>query len=1306
MQKDFFKEIFDNSHDLIQSVSPKGEILYVNKTWLRKLGYRKSDLKELNIFQIIHPDSIDHCTNIFQKIMKQETSISIDKFKLIKKNGESIILEGYASSKFENINPLYTRGIFRDITEVSKTSKNLEILTYITQKLNETNNPEEAYRTALDKVIELDNVDIASIYIVDKQSNEAVLVDHRNLSKQYLKRASRIPFPKGLTWKLINTGKILNVKNIQNIKELGKAGRKLGIRSFVGIPINIDKKTIGVFWLLSIKEHSFNKNEVSLLNSIGNQIAISIARSTIYGELVKKNRYDEIISSVVKSVHSSIDLQEVFENTVNALINNIDIINHVGLHIVEKDIAVMKAYRGHPKWFVDIVKKLKRPRGFTWKTINNGKLYYCSDVSKDDAIGPAGRKVGTKSYVSVPIKIEQNTIGCINVHSNLIDPFSKDELTLLEKVTSEIAIAINNAKYVDELNKKKHYDEIISSVVNSVHSSIDLQQVFENTVEALINNIKVINHVGLHIVEGDVAVMRAYRGHPKWFVDIVKRLERPRGFTWKTIIDSKLHYCPDVSKDKAIGPAGRKVGTNSYISVPITISAKTIGCINVHSKLIDPFGEGDLKLLENVTNQIAVAIDNARQAEQLKDSEKSLKENIELLTKKQRLDEISNTILQSVHKSLDVKTIMHNAVNAITDNMPVVENMMIFLVEGDKAILQAHKGYPDWMVNRLKVIPKGKGFTWKAISSSKFLYVRDAEKDKVIGEAGKKLGTKSYIAVPIKLGRKTIGVLNINSLQKNAFDKDDIAVLNKIPKQLEIAINNANKAEALTKSENKLKENVLLLENKSKYDKILTTISATVHESIDLQTVFESAANSLVDNLENVDNVSIFLVEGDRAVIKAFKGLPKWFIDKTKSLPYPKGYTWDTIIKGKTRYCSDVDKDKVIGPAGRKVGIKSYFSVPFNYKGQTVGCINFNSKTRNAFNNDELTLLENITIQIESAIKNAFQAEALRQSEQRYKALFDQSPIGVYIFNKHYVITNCNDRMVEIIGSSREKIIGLDMKKLRDKIFMPVMEEALNGKISYDENIYNATTIDKTVWLSLAVTPLINNENDVIGGLAVVEDITERKNAEQKIKASLEEKELLLRELHHRVKNNLQIVSSLLSLQSHSLDDEKMLELLSASKSRIDSMALIHEQLYASPDFENIDLSVYVRNLCRYIRDYANIDPNSIKMNLKIDSIIKNINFAIPFSLIINELISNAYKHAFPDNRTGEINLSIKRIKKDKMILTVNDNGIGIPTDIDIDTSQSMGMQLISALAQQLHAKININRNNGTTFEFIFSGSE
>ncbi|NIU86049.1 MAG: GAF domain-containing protein, partial [Nitrosopumilaceae archaeon] len=178
-----------------------------------------------------------------------------------------------------------------------------------------------------------------------------------------------------------------------------------------------------------------------------------------------------------------------------------------------------------------------------------------------------------------------------------------------------------------------------------------------------------------------------------------------------------MYYCPDVSKDKAIGPAGRKVGTKSYVSVPITINNKTIGCINVHSNFIDPFNKDELTLLETVTDQIAIAINNAQHAEELKKSQLILSEKIDKLNKKQQLDAITNTILKSVHKSLNVKDIMEHSVNAITRHMPAVENIMIFLVEGDIAILQAHRGFPDWMVKRVREIPYGKGFTWKAISS-------------------------------------------------------------------------------------------------------------------------------------------------------------------------------------------------------------------------------------------------------------------------------------------------------------------------------------------------------------------------------------------------------------------------------------------------------------------------------------------------------------------------------------------------------------------------------------------------------------
>jgi putative methionine-R-sulfoxide reductase with GAF domain len=173
-----------------------------------------------------------------------------------------------------------------------------------------------------------------------------------------------------------------------------------------------------------------------------------------------------------------------------------------------------------------------------------------------------------------------------------------------------------------------------------------------------------------------------------------------------------------------------------------------------------------------------------------------------------------------------------------------------------------------------------------------------------------------------------------------------------------------------------------------------------VHESIELQTVLKSAADSLVDNIDSVDNVSIFLVEGDKAVIKAYKGFPKWFINKTSAIPYPRGFTWHTIIKGQTRYCRDVDKDKIIGPAGRKVGIKSYFSVPFQYEGNTVGCINFNSRTRDAFDREELILLENVTIQIEAAVKNAKQAEELITSEKTLNNLYMKKKY----YLKNYII--------------------------------------------------------------------------------------------------------------------------------------------------------------------------------------------------------------------------------------------------------------------------------------------------------------
>jgi two-component system sensor kinase len=164
-------------------------------------------------------------------------------------------------------------------------------------------------------------------------------------------------------------------------------------------------------------------------------------------------------------------------------------------------------------------------------------------------------------------------------------------------------------------------------------------------------------------------------------------------------------------------------------------------------------------------------------------------------------------------------------------------------------------------------------------------------------------------------------------------------------------------------------------------------VTQSVHQSINLQDVLENAVDTMSRNIDGMDIIGILMVEGEEAVLKAHRGYPDWFLKRVGRIPYPKGFTWKTIIEGKPRYIADTDQDTDIGPAGREVGTKSYVSIPIHYEDKAVGVINVNSFKKNSFNEEELTLLGIVAQQIEVAISNAKQAEALRQSEQEIRKL-------------------------------------------------------------------------------------------------------------------------------------------------------------------------------------------------------------------------------------------------------------------------------------------------------------------------------
>lgn len=214
-----------------------------------------------------------------------------------------------------------------------------------------------------------------------------------------------------------------------------------------------------------------------------------------------------------------------------------------------------------------------------------------------------------------------------------------------------------------------------------------------------------------------------------------------------------------------------------------------------------------------------------------------------------------------------------------------------------------------------------------------------------------------------------------------------------------------------------------------------------------------------------------------------------------------------------------------------------------------------------------------------------------------------------------------------------------------------------------------------------------------------------RQEAEEYLKKSLAEKDVLLREVHHRVKNNMQIISSILSMQSRSIDEPRLKEVLQESQNRIHSMALIHENLYNNKSLANIMFSTYIKSLTGNIaRTYSSQQAN-IQFDYQIEIAYLSMDIAIPCGLIINELISNSFKYAFVNLPGGVISIHFKRLKDDEYVLTVADNGVGIPAEVNIFKTKSLGMKILHKLVQQIDGELKSDFTNGTKFTIQFKST-
>jgi PAS domain S-box-containing protein len=509
---------------------------------------------------------------------------------------------------------------------------------------------------------------------------------------------------------------------------------------------------------------------------------------------------------------------------------------------------------------------------------------------------------------------------------------------------------------------------------------------------------------------------------------------------------------------------------------------------------------------------------------------------------------------------------------------------------------------------------------------------------------------------------------------------------------------------------------------------LLLNVSNILAQTLNIDELLSEVIDQIFNLLKRIDRGAILLLDKETHKLKEMVSKTR-MVDKEgvfSKINYSRSIVKRTIKAGEPVMMSDTRRvaKAELSDSMEQMNVMSVMCVPLTYKGEVRGVIYVDSiGLPEGFRRDDLHLLTSLSNTAATAIENARlygavkqelserkrAEEELRESEQKMKAILRASPIGIgLVINRH--LDWANETMYRMVGYEEGSLLGHSAAVLypNDKEYERVGRELYVGITESGIGQVETRWIrkDGTIFDCILAACSLDPTDPSRGHIVTVDDITARKQAEKKLTASLKEKEVLLKEIHHRVKNNMQVISSMLSLQSQHITDKASLAMFQESQNRIRAMALIHEKLYTSEDLAHIDIASYIHSLTHQLITTYHTLASRVNMDIAITNIFLTITTAIPCGLIINELVSNALKHAFPHQQDGTITVSMTPSNTDSLILTVSDTGIGFPEGIDFRNTTTLGMQLVVSLVEQLEGTITLDRNEGTRFRIEFRTQE
>jgi len=800
--------------------------------------------------------------------------------------------------------------------------------------------------------------------------------------------------------------------------------------------------------------------------------------------------------------------------------------------------------------------------------------------------------------------------------------------------------------------------------------------------------------------------------------------------------------------------------SRSALFVPLKIRNEVFGVLSVFSFEKNAYSNEDLSLLEAITTQLSATTFNALLYQSAQNEIKERKLAEAKLLKRTREISLLYEAYQELTSTLKPSAIYDKTYRILKKIMPC-DAMSILNIDLARSTMkfvsvwQSGKKHKTEDIPEMKVKHSGEGGILTNLINNGYPEIHNDYYHDVKHNPGKisldnegnlseevttdgvKDITRSAILVPMKIQSKVFGVLSVYSYKKDAYTKEDLNLLEALTAQLSAATVNAKLYEQAQNEIAEKEKAEEALNSKTREIGFLYEAQKELSASLDMTIVYDRI-NKLVSDKMSCDSMIISSFNKERSEIKLLSvwgdGVKADLVEAVPIPLAPKGYgiQSEVIRSGESKLILDYENQFLKSitkitytdnkPLEKAKGLySSALLVPMKIDGEVIGVIQVLSYKKSAYDESDLRLLESLTGPITAATINASlyhqaQTEIIERSRKEKelgvikKNLEEAQRIAhvgswFYDLKSNSIIHSAEINRILGAGSGESTLpIEEAMNHVHDEDRAVAVEKigrALKERSSYANEDRITRPDGETRFVKIVGEPIFDEAGELSGLQGTMQDITDIKKINEELKKSLTEKELMLKEIHHRVKNNLQIVSSLLRLQSDKITDKAAIEYLKHSEQRVKSMALIHQQLYKTKDLARINFGDYTKDLCTYLFFSYGVSRSRVDFIIDVKNIFFSIDTALPCGLIINELVTNSIKHGFPGDMRGTVTIGLHKDETGKNHLLIKDDGKG-SDKLDFENTSTLGMELVRTLTDQLEGEISVNTNNGTEININF----